>query len=97
MGAYCELEESSPPLGIVSGMDYADQRLQLDGGRLYLFTDGVTEGWEEDGSMLELAGLKTLLDKHSRLPSADQLARVAEALVRPGVRLRDDLTMLVIG
>ena len=97
IGAYCELEESSPPLGIVSGMDYADQRLQLDGGRLYLFTDGVTEGWEEDGSILELAGLKTLLDKHSCLPPADQLACVAEALVRPGVRLRDDLTLLVIG
>ena len=96
-GAYSELEESSPPLGIVSGMDYADQRLQLDGGRLYLFTDGVTEGWEEDGSMLELSGLKTLLDKHSALPPADQLACVAEALVRPGVRLRDDLTLLVIG
>ena len=97
IGAYCELEESSPPLGIVSGMDYADQRLQLDGGHLYLFTDGVTEGWEEDGSILELAGLKTLLDKHSCLPPADQLACVAEALVRPGVRLRDDLTLLVIG
>ena len=96
-GVYCELEESSPPLGIVSGMDYVDQRLQLDGGRLYLFTDGVTEGWEEDGSMLELSGLKTLLDKHSVLPPADQLACVAEALVRPGVRLRDDLTLLVIG
>ena len=78
-------------------MDYADQRLQLGGGRLYLFTDGVTEGWEEDGSMLELAGLKTLLDKHASLPPADQLACVAEALVRPGVRLRDDLTLLVIG
>ncbi len=96
-GAYCELEESSPPLGIVSGMAYADQRLQLDGGRLYLFTDGVTEGWEKDGSMLEVDGLKTLLDRHVGLPRAEQLQRVAEALVRPGVRLRDDLTLLVIG
>ena len=31
------------------------------------------------------------------LPPADQLERVVEALVRPGVRLRDDLTLLVIG
>ena len=57
----------------------------------------VLRCWEEDGSILELAGLKTLLDKHSCLPPADQLACVAEALVRPGVRLRDDLTLLVIG
>ena len=96
-GEYRELEESSPPLGIVSGMDYADQRLRLDGGRLYLFTDGVTEGWEADGSMLELAGLQSLLDKYAALPPVTQLARVADALVRPGVRLRDDLTLLVIG
>jgi len=96
-GIYRELEESSPPLGILPGMEYTTQSLMLDGGRLYLFTDGVTEGWASDGSMLELFGLKALLDKHSLLPPADQLAGVAEALVRPGVRLHDDLTLLVIG
>ena len=96
-GTYRELEESSPPLGVVAGMSYAQQTLQLDGGRLYLFTDGVTEGRAEDGTMLELCGLQRLLDRHAALPPADQLARVAEALVRPGVRLHDDLTLLVIG
>ena len=96
-GAYRELEESSPPLGILPGMEYTTQSLTLDGGRLYLFTDGVTEGWARDGSMLELFGLKALLDRHSLLPPADQLACVAEALVRPDVRLHDDLTLLVIG
>ena len=96
-GAYGELPESSPPLGIVSGMDYADQRLRLDGGRLYLFTDGVTEGWDADGRMLELSGLKNLLDKYAAQSPAAQLVAVANALARPGVRLRDDLTLLVIG
>ena len=96
-GDYQELEESSPPLGIVSGMSFVEQRLRLDGGRLYLFTDGVTEGWAVDGSMLEVSGLEALLDRHALLPPAEQLARVAEALVRPGVRLHDDLTLLVIG
>jgi hypothetical protein len=47
--------------------------------------------------MLGLSGLQALLDKHAVLPPADQLDRVAEALVRPGVRLHDDLTLLVIG
>ena len=96
-GAYGELPESSPPLGIVSGMGYADQRLRLDGGRLYLFTDGVTEGWDADGRMLELAGLQGLLDKYAAQSPAAQLVAVANALARPGVRLRDDLTLLVIG
>lgn len=96
-GGYCELEESSPPLGIMPGLDCARQRVQLDGGRLYVFTDGVTEGWAEVGEMLGLDGLKTLLDAHAGLAPADQLACVADALVHPGVRLRDDLTLLVIG
>ncbi|MFZ4537769.1 PP2C family protein-serine/threonine phosphatase [Propionivibrio sp.] len=96
-GVYCELEESSPPLGIVPGMEYTEQSLILDGGRLYIFTDGVTEGRAEDGKMLELGGLQALLDKHAALPPIAQLTHVAEALVRPGIRLHDDLTLLVIG
>ena len=96
-GGYRELEESSPPLGIVPGMVYAEQRIQLEGGRLYVFTDGVTEGKTGNGSMLELSGLKALLDALTGLPPVEQLAHVAESLVRPGVRLHDDLTLLVIG
>jgi len=97
LGAYSEIEESSPPLGILGGMDYAVQRIRLDGGRLYLCTDGVTEGWADDGKMLGLDGFKALLDQHASLSAADQLAQVAKALMRPGARLRDDLTLLVIG
>ncbi len=95
-GAYRELEEASPPLGVLAGMDYASQRLRLDGGRLYVFTDGVTEGYA-DGAMLGLDGLRALLDQHAALPAADQLARVAEVLTRSGKRLHDDLTLLAIG
>jgi len=96
-GDYLELEESSPPLGVLSGVACETQRLRLDGGRLYLFTDGVTEGWTDEGRMLELSGLKTLLDRQASQRAVDQLAAVAAALVRPGLRLRDDLTLLVIG
>ena len=96
-GEYLELEESSPPLGVLAGMEYATQRLCLDGGRLYLFTDGVTEGWTDEGRMLELGGLKSLLDRQASQTAVDQLAAVAAALCRPGLRLRDDLTLLVIG
>ncbi len=96
-GGYRELEESSPPLGIMPGLDCVRQCVQLDGGRLYVFTDGVTEGWAEAGEMLGLDGLKGLLDAHAGLAPADQLTCVADALVHPGARLRDDLTLLVIG
>jgi sigma-B regulation protein RsbU (phosphoserine phosphatase) len=96
-GVYRELEESSPPLGVMPGVVYLRQQVRLAGGRLFVFTDGVTEGWAEAGAMLGLDGLMSLLDTHAELAPADQLTRVAEALVRPGARLRDDLTLLVIG
>ena len=67
------------------------------GGRLFIYTDGVTEGRTLGGQMLGLPGLQALLDQHAALAPAEQLARVAAALVRPGMRLHDDLTMLVIG
>jgi hypothetical protein len=47
--------------------------------------------------MLGVVGLEALLDKLAALPPAVQLARVADALTRPGARLRDDLTLLAIG
>lgn len=96
-GEYRELEDASPPLGIVAGMDYEEQRLRLDGGRLYIFTDGVTEGRTKSGGNLELSGLMSLLDQHADLPAMAQINMVADALNLPGTRLHDDLTLLVIG
>lgn len=96
-GGYGELAESSPPLGVLSGMVFATQRLMLAGGRVYLFTDGVTEGRTESGDMLTLAGVQRLLDTVANELPVVQLARVAAALQRSGERLHDDLTLLVIG
>lgn len=96
-GVYEEIEPSGPPLGVMAGLIYQVQHLQLAGGRLYVFTDGVTEGRNEYGKMLELAGLERLLDNCESLLPVAQLAAVAEVLMRSGARLHDDLTMLVVG
>ena len=96
-GVYREVDASGPPLGVLAGMAYDVHRLHLAGGRLYVFTDGVTEGHDEHGAMLELVGLQALLDRHAGLPASDQLAAVAAVLKRPDIRLHDDLTLLAIG
>ena len=96
-GRYGEVTESSPPLGVLPGMAFATQHLTLAGGRLYLFTDGVTEGTTENGDMLALSGVQRLLDAVANELPVMQLARVAAALQRSGERLHDDLTLLVIG
>lgn len=96
-GVYREIEEAGPPLGIMAGMDYDVQQLSLVGGRLYVFTDGVTEGRDASGAMLELSGLTGLLDSLASASAKEQLTAVAAALERPGQRLHDDLTLLAIG
>lgn len=96
-GAYREIEAECPPLGVMSGVTYVEQSLQLAGGRLYVFTDGVTEGRASNGEMLGLEGLMALLDQHADQATESQLACVAGALRRDGERLHDDLTMLAIG
>ena len=96
-GAYHEIEAECPPLGVMSGVTYVEQHLQLEDGRLYVFTDGVTEGHAGDGQMLGLEGLMALLDAHAGLDAEAQLASIANALRRDGERLHDDLTMVAIG
>ncbi len=96
-GAYREIEAECPPLGILPEVCYVEQTLQLDAGRLFVFTDGVTEGRTADGEMLGLPGLLALLDENAGEPAAIQLSRVASLLNRPGTRLFDDLTMLAVG
>ena len=97
-GSYREIEAECPPLGVVAGIDFVQQRLTLAGGRLFVFTDGVTEG-KAGAGMLGVAGLKTLLDRHAASGAEAQLAAVSEALLGSagGQRLHDDLTMLAIG
>lgn len=96
-GSYREIEAECPPLGVLAGVQYIEQELSLDGGRLYVFTDGVTEGRTISGEMLGLEGLLALLDAQAGDAAAAQLASVAAVLNRPGTRLFDDLTMLAVG
>lgn len=96
-GRYVEIEAAGPPLGVLAGMTYTLERLSLAGGRLYVFTDGVTEGLDAQGAMLEVDGLQRLLDGAAGQTPDAQLAAVVAALKRDGSRLRDDLTLLAIG
>lgn len=97
-GRYEEIEAECPPLGVIAGITFVQQRLTLAGGRLFVFTDGVTEGRTNSG-MLGMDGLKALLDRHAGDCAEDQLAAVSEVLLGStgGQRLHDDLTMLAIG
>jgi sigma-B regulation protein RsbU (phosphoserine phosphatase) len=95
-----ELQAQAPPLGIsplLSGNgDIPEIEFNLNGGTLYIFTDGVTEGYLEDGSELGADGLKKILVEKASKPAIARLATVIECINRENVALRDDLTLLSI-
>ncbi len=92
------IEDGMPPLGIAPDL-FADgcpeSVVELDGGALYLFTDGLTEVRTKDGAMLGSDGAKSLLDAFAAMPAAERLAAVVRSLDGVG-SLRDDVTLLVV-
>jgi len=99
-GSFEEIQAEAPPLGIMPSMPGGDGipevEFNLDGGTLYIFTDGVTEGYLEDGSELEADGLKKILVDLDKQPATARLQAVIECINRENVALRDDLTLLAI-
>ena len=95
-----DLPADAPPLGITSmaygGEGVPEIELRLDGGALYVFTDGFTEGFVEDGSPLGVDGMKDLIEGNISLPAAGRLQAVVGRIHRGEEALHDDLTILVI-
>lgn len=98
-GRYTAFAAEDPPLGVIGRLEdgrYRETRLELNGGSLYFYTDGCTEGRLLDGSALGADGLRRLISRHSGDPAPARLAAVAQELTQAGDELRDDVTLLVV-
>jgi phosphoserine phosphatase RsbU/P len=99
-GSFKAIQAEAPPLGIsplLTGDDGIPEiEFNLNGGTLYIFTDGVTEGYLEDGSELESEGLMKILVDKAADPVMARLQTVIDCINRENVALRDDLTLLAI-
>lgn len=98
-GAIERVDGGMPPLGIDPSLFLSgcpESHVDLAGGTLYLFTDGLTEAKGDDGAMLGTEGVKALLLRHGELSAPERLAAVIADVARDGLALRDDLTMLVV-
>lgn len=89
-------EANEAPVGIFAGAVFSEQKLALAGGSFYLFTDGLTEGKQEDGSLLGEAGVRGLIEELKSLPAPRRLQQMAAHLQFPHAVLHDDLTILVV-
>ncbi|HER26419.1 MAG TPA: GAF domain-containing protein [Rhodospirillales bacterium] len=99
-GSFVGFPADVPPLGVMPLMSpdesFPEVEIALAGGSLYIFTDGVTEGYLEDGSEMQTEGLKKILADNREQAAPARLQAVISRIDQKGTALRDDLTLLVI-
>lgn len=86
----------APPVGIapdVAPGGFPETQVELGGGSLYVYTDGVTEG-RIDGPPIGAEGVKALLRELAPLEAGLRIDALAERL--SGDPRHDDLTLLVL-
>jgi len=95
--SYTAFPASAPPLGILPSMQLSEEHIDLGGGELYVFTDGLTEYRYVSGEELGVDGLIQLIESLSEAPLARRLETLLQNLEQDeGWEVRDDLTVLAI-
>ena len=92
--------KSSPPLGILGGLQYHLTTANLSPGEwLVLYTDGLTESFNPQSRLLETAGVQRLLSQDSFTSASDIVVKLqeGEAAHRGSAAPHDDLTILAFG
>ncbi|MDA0821966.1 MAG: SpoIIE family protein phosphatase [Proteobacteria bacterium] len=95
-GTYTELRATSPPIGILTELQFETTRFELGEGSLYLFTDGVTESLAPDGSELGVGGLCEIIAYATQFDSKRRLEAIVERIYEQNRTVHDDLTLLLI-
>lgn len=95
-GSFSDFPATAPPAGIARGMQFETEDLELNGGSLYLCSDGVTEGADKHGQPLEVAGLKYLIDRYRYLPARRRVESIISRINSGEPGRVDDVTLLVI-
>jgi sigma-B regulation protein RsbU (phosphoserine phosphatase) len=91
-GGFAAFPAEAPPLGVLGDAEFPETVVELDGGVLYLFSDGLTEACGADGKPLGSGGVERLLERFATKPLRERIDAVAALLGALG--LRDDATLL---
>ena len=89
---------NSPPLGLMSLKSEAmvkTIRLNLNEKKIFIYTDGVTEGYLENGDELTAVGVEKIVFKNKNSSLKDIIEVIVKKL-NHGRILRDDITMMGI-
>jgi sigma-B regulation protein RsbU (phosphoserine phosphatase) len=89
-----EIPAGAPPLGVVPDGFFPEVALDLAGGSLYVFSDGLTEATCAAGQPLGSEGVRRLVTQHAALPIAERVEAILAAV--GALSPRDDLTLLSV-
>jgi len=95
-GSFEELPAQAPPLGIVPGAEFPVQSFPLNGGSLYIFTDGVTESLDEENKQLGVEGLIKLIKENVEVSARERMEAIIAEIRKPDVNQHDDITLILI-
>jgi sigma-B regulation protein RsbU (phosphoserine phosphatase) len=97
-GEFHPVPAEEPPLGIASGIagpeGFPESSLRIDGGALYIFSDGLTEAISATGEQLGATGLADLIEAQTGDTLQERVDGVMQAVGR--LEHRDDLTLLAV-
>ncbi|MCW9012754.1 MAG: SpoIIE family protein phosphatase [Gammaproteobacteria bacterium] len=92
-----ELDAQAPPLGVLSEAEFPEFELDLADQSLYMFSDGVTEGYVAENEMLEMSGLfKTIATMEAGLTPLQRIEKIVDRFNDSTVPFRDDVTLLLL-
>ncbi len=91
----CEFPAQAPPLGVSPESVFANETVRLEGGCLYLYSDGLLEAQIET-RRLQGDGLVKLLREHAQMPPEARAQAIAGAVVAGSGGVEDDLSLLII-
>ena len=101
-GNYSEFNSSSTPLGVIMHKNksvYKLEKIKLNRGRFYLFTDGLSESLNQKGEEIGIEGSIKIIENNFNSDIKKQLKDVASETISTAKNklLSDDLTLLAVG
>ena len=101
-GKFEKYESNSPPLGVIHQKEksvYEVNIKQLKDHRFYVFTDGLSESFDNKGEEIGIEGSIKIIENNYDKDVKKQLTNITKEVIKnaSGNKLNDDLTLLSVG
>ena len=93
------IKSTLPPMGLMPVKDesfFKTSTMNISNKTILIYTDGVTEGYVDEGKELEVAGLENEIKKLNTTSPEAIITHTTKILTEKGFNLRDDVTALGI-